>query len=215
MDDQKKSLDPDKITVSDTAAPDIVDGLEMAINDVAIEYINNLDNPDEIYENNGLFVGMLKYIYRQYVFSILRNNKGVNNRYDYKLLDNLFNIYTDLVYRYKKNKQPYINEFCIFLNLNRDNLYNIRYGNVKKATPDDIQSVKRWFVECEQGLLNTDSVGAIFRLKSMFNYNDNLAPVPIGLQAAALTADQLPDFKQLNIAKNALPDNKTDNKKQG
>ena len=82
----------------------------------------------------------------------------------------------------------------IFVNIDRTMLYRIRQGDIKKATSTDISNVKRWFQECEQGLLNTDSIGSIFRLKSMFNYNDNLAPVPIEMQNQVLNANQLPDL---------------------
>jgi len=146
-------------------------------------------------------VGMLKYIYKYYVSVLLANNNGVNNRYDYGLLNNLFNIYTELVYRYKKNKQPYITEFCIFTNINREVLYNIRYGLTKKASYIDIQNVKRWFTECEQGLLNTDTVGSIFRLKSMFGYNDNLPQVPADQLGPVMAAGELPDLSIAKIAK--------------
>ena len=41
----------------------------------------------------------------------------------------------------------------------------------------------------------------IFLLKSQYRYNDNLAPVPIESQGAVLSAGELPDLKQLKIAK--------------
>ena len=178
------------------ADPEVLSEIEVNIYDLVDRYISELNDPEEIYQNNGLFIDMLKYIYRYYVCILLDNKHNVNNRYDYKILDNLFNIYTSLVYKYKKNKQPYINEFCLFVNISRETLYNIRYGQVKKASPEDLQNVKKWFTECEQGLLNTDTVGSIFRLKAMFNYNDNLAPVPIELQNQVLSANQLPDLGQ-------------------
>lgn len=199
----------DKKTESDTGSnTDVINELEYNINELVDRYINELGDIEQLKDNNGLFVDMLKYIYRYYVQSLL----GDITRYDYKLLNDLFNIYTSLVYRYKKNKQPYINEFCIFVNIDRTMLFRIRQGDIKKATPDDIHNVKRWFQECEQGLLNTDTVGSIFRLKSMFNYNDNLAPVPIELQNQTLTANQLPDLSG-NDNKKMLVDTKQDTPK--
>lgn len=174
---------------------DVVSDIESHVQELVEKYISELDHPEDIYDNNGLFVDMLKYIYRYYVIVLLNNGEYKDVlRYDYKVLNDLFSIYTSLVYRYKKNKQPYINEFCIFVNIDRTMLYRIRQGDIKKATSTDISNVKRWFQECEQGLLNTDSIGSIFRLKSMFNYNDNLAPVPIEMQNQVLNANQLPDL---------------------
>lgn len=184
------------------AGPEVVDRLETDILDICNIYINNLDNPEEIYQNNGLFVDMLKYIYRVYLGDILNNktyNAGV--RYDYSLLNKIFNIYTSLVYRYKQNKRPSILEYALFVNIERHVLYNIANGITKKATPDDIHNVKSWFLECENQLTNGSSVFEIFLLKSQYRYNDNLAPVPIESQGPALSANELPDFKQLNIAK--------------
>ena len=202
----KEDKQPESIKGSNT---DVISVIESNIYELVDKYINELDNPEELKDNNGLFVDMLKYIYRYYVSVLLDNKDKYNNRYDYDLLNKLFNIYTQLVYRYKKNKQPYINEFCIFLNIDRSILYSIRNGSIKKASPTDIANVKRWFQECEQGLLNTDTVGSIFRLKSMFNYNDNLAPVPIEMQNQTLTANQLPDLSG-NDNKKMLVDNKQD-----
>ena len=179
-----KKSDKEKPTGSGSA-PDVVNDIEFNINELVEQYINTLNRPEDLTENNGLFVGMLKYIY----------NNGYSNRYDYGLLDKLFYIYTDLVYRYKKNKQPYILEYCIFVNVDRTVLYNVRNGVSKKATLEDIHNVKRWFTECENALLNTDTVGAIFRLKSMYGYNDNLAPVHNDGGGAMLSVDQLPDLK--------------------
>ena len=205
----KEDKQPETVTGSNA---DVISVIESNIYELVDKYINELSDPEELKDNNGLFVDMLKYIYRYYVSILLDNNDKYNNRYDYSLLNKLFNIYTQLVYRYKKNKQPYINEFCIFLNIDRSILYSIRNGSIKKASSTDISNVKRWFAECEQSLLNTDTVGSIFRLKSMFNYNDNLAPVPIEMQNQTLTANQLPDLSG-NDNKKMLVDNKQDTPK--
>ena len=190
-------------------APDIVDPLRDNIFLLADEYINKLDNTDEIYNNNGLFVDMLKYIYYSYVGDVLNNKtNSTGHRYNYKQLDDLFNIYTSLVYKYKLNKRPSILEFSLFINIDTHILYNIAAGNYKKATVDDIHNVKKWFKECENQLTNGSSVFEIFLLKSQYRYNDNLSPVPIENQGGILSADQLPDFKQLKIAKNGKNDHK-------
>lgn len=190
--DQETTEKPRKI-----AGPEVVDRLDMDVLDVCNEYINNLDNPEEIYQNNGLFVDMLKYIYKVYLGDIIGNNKGnaYNYIYDYSLLDKVFYIYTRLVYKYKQNKRPSVLEYTLFTNVSRQTLYNIVYGHSKKATPEDIYRVKKWFTECENQLTNGSSVFEIFLLKSQYRYNDNLAPVPIESQGPALSANELPDFK--------------------
>lgn len=193
--------------------PEVLTDIEININDLIEKYINSLNDPEEIYNNNGSFVGMLKYIYKYYLSILLGNkNRVPANGYDYILLDDLFNIYTDLVYRYKKNKQPNIIEYCLFTNIDRTMLYRIRQGEVKKATFSDIHNVKRWFSECENSLLNNDSVSSIFKLKAMFNYNDNLAPVPIELQSQALSINQLPDLTK-NDPKQLPPGDKEQTEK--
>jgi len=201
-------------TENPAPVPDVVDNIEFTCHELATEYINGLDDPDLIKDNNGLFVDMLKYIYREYVSIILNNNNGYNNRYDYKTIDILFNTYTQLVYKYKKNKQPNIVEFTVFINIDRQVLYNLKNGLIKKSSDIDIQNAKRWFSECENSLLNNDSVASIFKLKAMFNYNDNLAPIPIELQGPAMTAAELPDLSIAKIANNAGNDPKKDKRKQ-
>ena len=176
---------------------DVLTEIESHVFELVDKYISSLDNPDDIYSNNGLFLDMLKYIYRYYIKVLLDNGDYKDIlRYDYSILNQLFYIYTSLVYRYKKNNQPYINEFCIFCNIDRTMLYRIRQGYIKRATKTDIFNVQKWFEECEQGLLNTDTVGSIFRLKSMYGYNDNLSAVPIEMQNNALSVKQLPDLSK-------------------
>lgn len=195
--------DPEKNQISDNqkSAPDVVDALETDINDMAMEYIRNLDDPNEIKENNGLFVDMLKYIYKNYLGAVIGNKNDTYIHYNYDLLDNIFNIYTSLVYRYKQNKRCSILEFSLFTHIDRHTLYNAAVGNTKKLTAREISNVKRWFLECENQLTNGGSVFEIFLLKSQYRYNDNLSPVPIESQGPALIASELPDLSIQKIAK--------------
>jgi len=193
-------------TKPDAIQNQVVDKLEADIAEIVEQYIQTLDDPTELKENNGLFVDMLKYIYKHYIRFILDNdtNKGAN-RYDYKLLDNLFNIYTELVYRYKKNKRPLISEYCLFTHISDETLYNIRYCRNDKATLEDRENVKRWYKECETALANGGSVFEIFLLKSCYGFNDNLAPIPIEAQGATLSIQQLPDLTK-NDSRKVLED---------
>ena len=197
------TTDDQDIKKENQTAPDIVDNLEIKCYELVTEYINNLNNPDEIYTNNGLFVDMIKYIYKNYLGDIIGNNKHntYGFRYDYLLLDKIFSIYTSLVYKYKYNKRPSILEFSLFVNCNRNTLYNIVMGYTKSATPEIIDTVKKWYLECENQLTNGGSVFEIFLLKSQYRYNDNLAPVPIENQGAVLGVNELPDLNIQKIAK--------------
>lgn len=203
---------------SDNLIPDVgvVDGLKVAVDEVAQEYINNLENPAEIYENNGLFVDMIKYIYKVYIGDVIGNNK--NNtygfKYDYDLLDKIFDIYTSLVYKYKQNKRPSILEFCLFVNISRQAIYNIIHNGNKQVTPAQVDRVKSWFLECENQLTNGSSVFEIFLLKSQYRYNDNLSPVPIESQGPALIASELPDLSTCQNAISGPKDPKKDKDKQ-
>lgn len=198
MDQEKKTQEN-----AGTAAngPDVVNDLEFNINELANEYINNLDDPEGIYNNNGLFVGMLKYIYKNYLCIVLDNNKGGANRYDYKVLNNIFNIYTDLVYRYKQNKRPSILEYTLFTHVDRNILYNAAAGLTKKLSQEDVDNIKRWFTECENQLTNGSSVFEIFLLKSQYRYNDNLPQIPIEQAGPVMAAGELPDLSIQKIAK--------------
>lgn len=188
--------DPGKFygTDSKNAAPDVVDSLETSLFETAQEYINKMDDPEEIYKNNGLFVDMLKYIYKYNLVYVLKNDQGTANRYDYGLLDKVFNIYTSLVYKYKQNKRPSILEFSIFTHISNESLYSSMRGDRNKLTSKDLENVKRWVKECENSLTNTDSVFSIFLLKSKYGYNDNLGTVPYENQGPALIASELPDL---------------------
>ena len=67
---------------------------------------------------------------------------------------------------------------------------------MNKATPADIENVKRWYTECEQSLLNGSGVAEIFKLKSIYRYNDNLAPLPVEYQTTGLSVSELPKLGQ-------------------
>ena len=174
--------------------PEVVDNMRTRVQEVVQEYISQLDDPEEIKKNNGLFVDMLKYIYNNYLVDIIDNVNGCGNRYDFLLLDKVFNIYTSLVYQYKQNKRCSILEFTIFTHIQRQTLYNAINNHTQKLTLKEIDIVKRWFTECENTLTNGSSVFEIFLLKSQYRYNDNLAPIPISDQGQVMRVDELPDL---------------------
>lgn len=167
--------------------------IEVYENEIAIlcdDYINGLHDPDSIYTNNGLFVDMLKYIYKNYIKYILKNDGVLVHYNDIKLLDNLFSIYTQLVYKYKYNKKPSIIEYSLFTNVSRDIIQDWKTGNRRELTPEYVRYVKRWYAECENALLNTGGVFEIFQLKSCYGYAET-APVHVE-QKQTITAGSLP-----------------------
>lgn len=193
--------------IPDFDGSDVVDNLENTCFEIASEYINALDDPAEIRENNGLFVDMLKYIYKQYLGYVIGNANNTYIHYDYGLLDRIFNIYTSLVYKYKQNKRCSILEFTIFVHVDRQTLYNAIHCQTKKLSASEVDMVKRWFCECENTLTNGNGVFEIFLLKSQYRYNDNMAPLPVESQGPAMAVNELPDLSTCQIATSEKPDN--------
>lgn len=181
------------------------DGAEVYINkilELADDYINNLDNPDDIKGNNNLFNGMIKHIY----FYWFKHNPVDYD--DIDTLDDIWDIYTSLCYKYNKN--PTIIEFCLMVDINREtttswkNETTRRYkyytldGELIKNLPawklnhpngeyrqelskSHSNTVKKWLSECEQalhrGATEKNSVGCIFALKANYGYAET-TPIP-------------------------------------
>ncbi|MCM1221742.1 MAG: hypothetical protein NC548_45450 [Lachnospiraceae bacterium] len=170
---------------------------------LADEYINTLDNPDDIYNNNTLFNGMIKYIYINY----FKHNKIDYGDIEY--LDNLWNIYTSLCYKY--NKYPTIIEYCLMININRETITSWKNGDTREyiyytmsgerikdlpgwklghpgeeyrqeSSAKHSNTVKKWLAECEnnlfRGAAEGNKVGCIFALKANYGYTET-APIPV------------------------------------
>lgn len=146
---------------------------EHEIMELVDDYLSTLDNPERIYENNkGLFNGMMKYIYLNYF-------RGNIDTGDIQYLDDIWNIYTSLCYKY--NKRPTLLNFSILTGIdnstfndwkigtNRQYIYydsdNNRIKNYiewKNKHPGEVprkelsrihsQTVKKWMQECEAAL---------------------------------------------------------------
>ena len=173
------------------------------IKSLADDYINTLDNPDDIYNNNTLFNGLIKYINLNY-FKF--------NPIDYadiEYIDSIWDIYTSLCYKY--NKYPTIIEFSLLININKDTInawknedtrkykYYTKGGELIKDFPawrlnhqnEDYRkesstshsvTVKKWLAECEnnlfRGAAEGNKVGCIFALKANYGYTET-APVQV------------------------------------
>ncbi len=182
------------------------DGTELylhRIHELADEYIDSLDNPEDIKGNNkGVFTGMIKYIYNNY---FKYNPVNYNN---IKAIDTIWDIYTSLCYKY--NKRPTILNFSIMIDISMETINSWKNENTRQYmyydcdnnVIDNIQAwrnkhpngdyrqelstshsetVKKWLKECEASLFDgateQNSIGCIFALKANYGYTET-APVP-------------------------------------
>ena len=147
----------------------------------ADQYINNnLDNPDDIKKNSSLFAGMIKYIYK-HVFKSNKNTVKYNNKNsnidmdDIELLNNIWDIYTELCYKYQK--RPTLLNFGLLTGITTETFRTWKNGTFRGgvASPHSV-SVKKWLEECESSLLDgateNNSIGCIFALKSNYGYTE-------------------------------------------
>lgn len=159
---------------------------------------------EELKNNKAFFPTLIDYIYNNYIGDLLGNKKGkvvVYNNID--LIDDLFNIYIDLIYKYKWNNKPFIVEFSTFVNINKDTIYSWLNGEYNR-TIDDLNDegatrhtsdvVRKWFNICERELLNgSDTIRDIFILKAKHGYRDNNNDINITVNhKQIINADDLP-----------------------
>lgn len=176
---------------------------ETRIHELADEYINSLDDPENINNNPSLFTGMIKYIYK-YLFKPGKKDKVLSNSNsnldlgDIELLDNIWGIYTELCYRY--SKRPTILNFSLMIGVDNTTIDSWRRGEYRAgdegASSARSQTVKKWLKECESSLVDgateRNSVGCIFALKANYGYTETPQRIEItGAQAPALTQDEI------------------------
>ena len=204
MPDQKNTV------VTDT-------GLEIYTDDMYIyadEYIASLHDPDSIYSSAGnTFTGMIKYINRHMGF-----NESMYA--DIELLNNIWEVYTDLVYKY--NQKPTIEEYALLIGSTRDtiyqwlngtsrgNIYRDKDGNIiddfftwqsshrgepYTSEPSSLRSdtIKKWQEECRLGRYKSaasGNVGGIFLCKAVDGMVET-APVQIENQAQRQSIEEI------------------------
>lgn len=179
---------------------------ETKIHEYADEYINTLSDPESINNNPSLFTGMIKYIYKH-----LFKNNPVNND-DISVLDNIFDIYTELCYRY--NKRPTLLNFSLLVGISNDTFNAWKNGEYRAgeggASSAHSLTVKKWLKECESSLVDgateRNSVGCIFALKANYGYTETPQRIEItGANAPALSQE---DIRQIadQARKESLPD---------
>ena len=140
------------------------------------EYIDNLPDEQLIYKT-PTFTGLLEYLYRKVIKNVvIKDYTG----YDYNLLDNIFyNIYIPLTAKY--GFTPSIIQFCTLVKIDNSNLTDVKNGLRRKdnttVNKNSQQKVKKWYSTCESALfsraVDTNSIGSIFALKSVYQYNDS------------------------------------------
>ena len=190
---------------------------ESRIHELADDYINTLTDPDSINNNPSLFTGMIKYIYK-YLFKPKRNDKVLYNSNsvldtgDIELLDNIWNIYTELCYRY--NKRPTLLNFSLLVGIGNDVFNSWIRGEYRAgengASSPHCQTAKKWKAECESSLVDgateRNSVGCIFALKANYGYTETPQRIEItGANAPALSQE---DIRQIvdQAQKESLPE---------
>ena len=192
------------------------DGAEIYINNIYYyvdQYIEDIkQSPRHIDDNNyistidelkdkAIFKGLLKNIYKN-VFKITDkdikyNNKNSRLNYnDVDLLNNIWDIYVDICYKYKQ--APTILNFSLMTGIDTDT-FNSWKNEEYKAGGDEASSarsvsVKKWLKECESNLYDlamTGNPGPMFLLKANFGYTEAPQQVQIigGQQPEQIAAD--------------------------
>ena len=179
---------------------------ETKIHYFADEYINTLSDPESINNNPSLFTGMIKYIYKR-----LFKNNPVNND-DISVLDNIFDIYTELCYRY--NKRPTLLNFSLLVGISNDTFNAWKNGEYRAgeggASSAHSLTVKKWLKECESSLVDgateRNSVGCIFALKANYGYTET--PQRIEITGANTPALSQEDIRQIadQARKESIPE---------
>ena len=197
------------------------DGIEVYENNIkyfAEEYIGDLpEGEDSIYNNPSLFTGMIKYIYK-HLFKPKRNDKVLYNSNsvldtgDIELLDNIWNIYTELCYRY--NKRPTLLNFSLLVGIGNDVFNSWIRGEYRAgengASSPHCRTAKKWKAECESSLVDgateRNSVGCIFALKANYGYTET--PQRIEITGANTPMLSQEDIRQIadQARKESIPE---------
>lgn len=192
-------------------------GLEIYTDDMYIyadEYIASLHDPDSIYNSAGnTFTGMIKYINRHMGFT-----KDIYA--DINILNNIWDVYTELVYKY--NQKPTIEEYALLIGVNRDTIYswikgdtrgtiyrdkdgnviddfftwsNSHRGEPYTSEPSSFRAdtIKKWQEECRLGRYKSaasGNVGGIFLCKAVDGMVET-APVQIENQAQRQSIEEI------------------------
>ena len=183
------------------------------------QFLNKSD--EELKDNKAFFPVLVNYIYNSYIGELLGNKYGRQVVYkDIHQIDNLFNIYIDLVYKYKWNNKPFMVEFSIFTGINKDTIYGWLKGEYKGILENNNENgnggrdvsrersdiVRKWVATCEGALLNgasQDTIRDIFILKAKHNYSDRNNDINITVNHKQIVAaEDLPALISVDDSKN-------------
>lgn len=159
-------------------------------------YMAKLKDPNLLYKSSNTFIGLLSYIRMTILKPILTFTRYDKNKYDYSLLDNIYNnIYVKLCSDY--DKTPIIITFCEYL-VDIDSEYISRvYTGALKASPAAVQTIKKWYSNSKGAnlskVVDNNSIGAMFNLKANYGMSDQKpqAVIVSTTPAACLSADVL------------------------
>lgn len=154
------------------------------------EYLETLHNPELIYTKSAPFNGLLLYLYKHNLQKIIGNKQGNSqNRYDYDLLDKLFDtVYLPLCYRF--NKTPTVMQFCLLCGLDNNLLSDLKNGFYRqdnsRVNKETQQKVKKWSAICESSLVSKtveeSSIGSMFILKAVHGYKEQDSTINLQVQ---------------------------------
>lgn len=179
-----------------------IDVYEHEIYALADEYISRLPDPSVISApNSNSFTGMIKYINRHIGFT--------KDMYaDINILNNIWDIYTDLVYTYLQ--KPTIEEYCLLTGISRETIYSWMNG-ITRVDSNEIcyklgssrsDTIKNWQRECALGRYKgaaSGNVGMIFLCKAVDGMVET-APVQTQAQIGQIrsSSELLEDMRKLN-----------------
>jgi hypothetical protein len=171
--------------------------------DIACEmYLSKLKDPELLYKSSNTFIGLLSYIRMTVLKPILTFTRYDKNKYDYSLLDNIYNnIYVKLCSDY--DKTPIIITFCEYL-VDIDSEYISRvYTGALKASPAAVQTIKKWYSNSKGAnlskVVDNNSIGAMFNLKANHGMSDQkpqqviVSATPAACLSSDVLASLLPD----------------------
>lgn len=170
------------------------------VEDIENEYISKLHDIDMMYKANSMtFTGLIKQLHKK-----LNINRNIYNSIDD--CNRLWNIYTDLCYKY--NQYPNILEFSLLLGCNRDTIYG--WSNGKNGGFSDELSLSRsdtvqnWLNECKQGRYKNASsgnVGGIFLCKAVDGMVET-APVQVKQSSEYKSIEQIANERGIELHEN-------------
>ena len=195
----------------ETVAPDVIykNNIFALVDDVKgfPQFQNKSD--DELKNDKAFFPSLVNYIYNNYIGELLGNKYGRQVVYkDIQQLDDLFNIYIELVYKYKWNNRPILIEYGLLTGIRTNTFYNWLNGSISDdsiggcsdsvngaiLTRERSDTVQKWIETCERALIDgTDTIKDIFILKSKHGYRDNNNDINVTVRHQnVISADVLP-----------------------